>query len=104
MRKMLINAADSEEYRIAIVEDGRLEEFYTDSSIKEQIRGNIYKGVIVNRESALQAVFVDFGAERNGFLQINEIHPEYFVTEWTERGTPDVRKVPEQRSAPSWSR
>ena len=75
---MLINASDPEEYRIAIVEDGRLEEFYTDSSMREQTRGNIYKGVVVNIESSLQAAFVDYGANRHGFIQINEIHPEYF--------------------------
>ncbi|MBW2060698.1 MAG: Rne/Rng family ribonuclease [Deltaproteobacteria bacterium] len=93
MKKMLINASDSEEYRIAIVEDGHLEEVYTDSSIKEQVRGNIYKGVIVNIESGLQAAFIDFGAERNGFLQINDIHPEYYQQEPPKRGWPDIRKA-----------
>ena len=75
---MLINASDPEEYRIAIVEDGRLEEYYTDSSMKEQTRGNIYKGVVVNIESGLQAAFVDYGAKRHGFIQINEMrHPRW---------------------------
>ncbi|MBW1709940.1 MAG: Rne/Rng family ribonuclease [Deltaproteobacteria bacterium] len=90
---MLINASDSEEYRVAIVEDGHLEEFYTDSSIKEQARGNIYKGTIVNIESGLQAAFVDFGAQRNGFLQINDLHPEYFQEDPPERGFPAIQKA-----------
>ena len=93
MKKMFINASDSEEYRVAIVEDGHLEEFYTDSSIKEQIRGNIYKGIVVNIEPGLQAAFIDFGAERNGFLQINEIHPEYYQVQPPERGFPDIKKA-----------
>lgn len=93
MKKMLINASDQEEYRIAIVEDGRLEEFYTDSSIKEQTRGNIYKGLVVNIEPSLQAAFVDYGAKRHGFLQVNEIHPEYFHEDPPKRGWPDIRKV-----------
>jgi len=90
---MIINAADAEEYRIAIVDDGHLEEFYTDSSIKKQTRSNIYKGTIVNIESGLQAAFVDFGAERNGFIQINEVHPEYYQIEPPERGWPDIKKA-----------
>lgn len=90
---MLINASDQEEYRIAIVEDGRLEEYYTDSSMKEQTRGNIYKGVVVNIESGLQAAFVDYGAKRHGFIQINEIHPEYFHEDPPQRGWPDIRKA-----------
>lgn len=93
MKKMLINASEQEEYRIAIVEEGQLLEYYTDSSMKKLTRGNIYKGVITNLESSLQAAFVEFGSERNGFLQINEIHPEYYQEEWLERGWPDIRKV-----------
>jgi ribonuclease E len=90
---MMINASDQEEYRIAIVEDGWLEEYYTDSSTKEQIRGNIYKAVIVNIEPSLQAAFVDCGLERNGFLQINDVHPEYYQKEWLESRLPDIKTV-----------
>jgi len=93
VKKMLINASDPEEYRIAIVEDGRLEEFYTDSSMKKQTRGNIYKGIVVNIEPGLQAAFVDYGAKRHGFIQINEIHPEYFHEDPPQRGWPDIRKA-----------
>ncbi len=76
--KILINAIDPEESRIAKVQDNKLEEFHIESSAREITHGNIYKGTIIRIEPALQAVFVDYGAERNGFLQKNEIHPDYF--------------------------
>ncbi len=76
--KILINAVDPEECRIASVKDSKLEEFQIESSAREIIRGNIYKGVITRLEPALQAAFVDFGAERHGFLQKHEIHSDYF--------------------------
>lgn len=75
---ILINAIDPEECRIAIVKDIRLEEFHIESSGRESIHGNIYKAVISRIEPSLQAAFVDFGAERHGFLQKNEIHSDYF--------------------------
>ena len=79
VKKLLINAVDPEEYRIALIEDGILEEFYIETTAKEQIRGNIYKGVVAHIEPALQAAFVDYGSEKNGFLQADEIHPEYHL-------------------------
>ncbi len=76
--KILINAIDPEECRIAKVKDSRLEEFQIESAGREIIQGNIYKGLIVRVEPSLQAVFVDFGSDRNGFLQQHEIHSDYF--------------------------
>ncbi|OGP60865.1 MAG: ribonuclease [Deltaproteobacteria bacterium RBG_13_49_15] len=76
--KLLINALDAEECRIAKVKDSKLEEFFIESASREIIQGNIYKGVISRIVPSLQAVFVDFGAERNGFLQKHEIHSDYF--------------------------
>jgi ribonuclease E len=76
--KILINAVDPEEVRIAKVKDSKLEEFRIDSAAKEITHGNIYKGIITRVEPSLQAVFVDYGAERHGFLQKNEIHSDYF--------------------------
>jgi ribonuclease E len=76
--KILINAIDPEECRIAIVKDIKLEEFHIESSGRESIHGNIYKAVISRIEPSLQAVFVDFGADRHGFLQKHEIHSDYF--------------------------
>jgi ribonuclease E len=76
--KILINAVDPEEVRLAIVKDSRLEEFHIENASKEILHSNIYKGVITRVEPSLQAVFVDFGAERHGFLQKQEIHSDYY--------------------------
>ncbi len=76
--KILINAVDQEECRIAKVTDSKLEEFHIESASREITQGNIYKGVITRIEPSLQAVFVDYGAERHGFLQRNDIHRDYF--------------------------
>ncbi|OEU68063.1 MAG: ribonuclease [Desulfobacterales bacterium PC51MH44] len=76
--KILINAIDPEECRIARVKDNKLEEFHIESAAREIIHGNIYKAVISRVEPSLQAVFVDYGAERHGFLQKHEIHSDYF--------------------------
>ena len=77
--KILINAVDPEESRIAKVTDNRLEEFNIETTAREITQGNIYKGIVSRVEPSLQAVFVDYGAERNGFLQKQEIHPDYFL-------------------------
>ena len=76
--KMLINAVEAEEYRVAIVKDGILDAFYIESVSSEHIKRNIYKGIIERVEPSLQACFVNYGGERNGFLQLSEVHPEYF--------------------------
>jgi ribonuclease E len=75
---MLINYIPGEECRIAINEDGKLEELYHERASVESHVGNIYKGRITNVEPAIQAAFVDFGAERNGFLHITDLHPKFF--------------------------
>ncbi|MFH1092381.1 MAG: Rne/Rng family ribonuclease [Pseudomonadota bacterium] len=93
MNRMIINAVDPEECRIALLEDGRLEEFYIDSSLRESTLHNIYKGVIHNIEPGLQAVFVNYGAARNGFMQVNDIHPEYFQIDPPERGPLDLKRA-----------
>ena len=77
-KEMLINSSQDEECRIAIVEDGRLEELYVERANQDNFVGNIYKGKIVNMEPAIQAVFVDFGVGRNGFLHISDVEPRYF--------------------------
>ena len=79
VKKMLINACHLEECRVAVVAEGLLEELDIDiNTRKEATLGNIYKGVITRVEPSLQAVFVDYGAGRNGFLSINDVHPSYF--------------------------
>ncbi len=77
-QEMLINVAQPEECRIAIVEDGVLEELYTERTSADNYVGNIYKGKIVNLEPSIQAAFVDFGVGRNGFLHISDVEPQYF--------------------------
>jgi ribonuclease E len=76
--KILINAVDYEECRIAKVTDSKLEEFHIESSSREITHGNMYKGIITRIEPSLQAVFVDYGAERHGFLQRHDIHRDYY--------------------------
>jgi ribonuclease E len=77
-QEMLINVAQPEECRIAIVEDGALEELYVERAGQDNYVGNIYKGVVVNLEPSIQAAFVDFGVGRNGFLHISDVEPQYF--------------------------
>lgn len=77
-KEMLINVSQPEECRIAIVEDGILEELYVERASRENWVGDIYKGKIVNLEPSIQAAFVDFGVGRNGFLHISDVEPQYF--------------------------
>ena len=77
-QEMLINVAQPEECRIAIVEDGILEELYIERTSQDNYVGNIYKGKVVNLEPSIQAAFVDFGVGRNGFLHISDIEPQYY--------------------------
>ncbi|MEC7500670.1 MAG: Rne/Rng family ribonuclease [Planctomycetota bacterium] len=76
--EMLINVSQPEECRIAIVEDGVLEELYIERSSQDNYVGNVYKGVVVNLEPTIQAAFVDFGVGRNGFLHISDVEPQYY--------------------------
>jgi ribonuclease E len=94
IKKMLINASDHEELRVAIVEDGKLEGFYVETASREQTRGNIYKGVIANIEPSLQAAFIDYGGVRHGFLQIGDVRPDLYLNERKqERGLPPIKEV-----------
>lgn len=75
---MLINVSEGEECRIAILEDGKLEELYMERTSSTSHVGNIYKGRVTNVEPSIQAAFVDFGLGRNGFLHISDLMPTYF--------------------------
>jgi len=103
-QEMLINVRQPEECRIAIIEDGILEELYVERTGQDSYVGNIYKGIVVNLEPSIQAAFVDFGVGRNGFLHISDVEPQYF-----RQGGFDPRKSldpngprrpPRPRSAP----
>ncbi|PSF05396.1 ribonuclease E [Marinobacter fuscus] len=78
MKRMLINATHPEELRVALVDGQRLFDLDIESSTREQKKANIYKGRITRVEPSLEAAFVDFGAERHGFLPLKEISKEYF--------------------------
>jgi len=74
---MLINAADAEESRIAVVEDGVLQELHVEISSREAYLGNIYKAKVVNIEPSIGAAFVNFGGTVNGFLHASDVLPAY---------------------------
>src|SRR5687768_5022458 len=79
MKRMLINATQAEELRVAIVDGQTLYDIDIEQPSKEQKKSNIYKGRIVRLEPSLEAAFVDYGAERHGFLPLKEISRDYFV-------------------------
>ena len=81
--KMLINATDREELRVAIIRDNELDGFYIESERSGNLTGNIYKATIERVEKSLQACFVHYGRDKNGFLPLNDVHPEYFFPQET---------------------
>jgi ribonuclease E len=76
--KLLINAEEPEECRVALIEDGKIESFHVATIGRELTKNNIYKGRVAAIEPNLQVAFVDVGLEKNGFLPFSEIHPEYY--------------------------
>ena len=89
-KKMMVNATHPEENRVAIVEDGILTELDIEVAGREPTKGNIYKAVVVRVETGLQAAFVDYGGERLGFLQIDEIN--YATVKPDYKSADDVRR------------
>ncbi|MGA0084837.1 MAG: Rne/Rng family ribonuclease, partial [Steroidobacteraceae bacterium] len=79
MKRMLVNATQAEELRVALVDGQRLYDLSVELPSKEQKKSNIYKGRIARIEPSLEACFVDYGAERHGFLPLKEISREYFL-------------------------
>ena len=77
-KEIIINADMAEEVRIAIVENGRLVDLDIETQSRAKHKGNIYKGIVSNIEDSLEAVFVDFGEEKQGFLPLSEIRPELY--------------------------
>ncbi|MGH8711755.1 MAG: ribonuclease E/G, partial [Burkholderiales bacterium] len=78
MKRMLFNATQSEELRVAIVDGQKLIDLDIESAGKEQRKSNIYKGAITRIEPSLEAAFVDYGGERHGFLPFKEVGRSYF--------------------------
>ena len=92
MKRMLINATQPEELRVALVDGQRLYDLDIESGAREQKKANIYRGKITRIEPSLEAAFVDFGAERHGFLPLKEISRDYFVKE-PSSGRPSIKEV-----------
>tara|TARA_Y100001970_G_scaffold6103_1_gene6954 strand:+ start:12565 stop:14469 length:1905 start_codon:yes stop_codon:yes gene_type:complete len=77
-KKILIDASNSDQTRIALTENDKLDDFEIESYKKNSVKGDVYLAKITRVEPSLQAAFVDFGTNRNGFLPLTEIHPDYF--------------------------
>ncbi len=92
MKRMLINATQEEELRMALVDGQRLYDLNIELPAGERKKANIYKGKITRIEPSLEAAFVDYGAERHGFLPLKEISSEYFVKP-VDSGKPNIREV-----------
>ncbi|MGB9096603.1 ribonuclease E [Erwinia sp.] len=93
MKRMLINATQQEELRVALVDGQRLYDLDIESPGHEQKKANIYKGKITRIEPSLEAAFVDYGAERHGFLPLKEISREYFPGNYNSHGRPNIKDV-----------
>ena len=92
MKRILINATQPEELRVALVDGQRLYDLDIESGAREQKKANIYRARITRVEPSLEAAFVDFGAERHGFLPLKEISREYFIKD-PGNGRPNIRDV-----------
>ena len=90
---MLINATQSEELRVALVDGQQLYDLDIESPGHEQKKSNIYKAKITRIEPSLEAAFVDYGAERHGFLPMKEIAREYFPKGYSFQGRPNIKEV-----------
>jgi len=86
-KEMLINAVHKEQKRMAVVDDGKLVEFNIQMGFKEPITGNIYKGIVLKVERGLQAAFVNYGGEKDGFLPLHDVSSEYFTGQNGKKGS-----------------
>ena len=93
MKRMLINATQQEELRVALVDGQRLYDLDIESPGHEQKKANIYKGKITRVEPSLEAAFVDYGADRHGFLPLKEIARTYFPKGYKFEGRPNIKEV-----------
>ena len=93
MKRMLINATQQEELRVALVDGQKLYDLDIESSVRKQKKANIYKGRITRIEPSLEAAFVDFGGERHGFLPLKEISSSYFRSQPKNGARPYIKEV-----------
>ncbi|CDI04197.1 RNase E: endoribonuclease for rRNA processing and mRNA degradation [Candidatus Competibacter denitrificans Run_A_D11] len=93
MKRMLINATQQEELRVALVDGQRLYDLDIETPSREQKKSNIYKGRITRIEPGLEAAFVDYGTDRHGFLPFKEITRSYFDPQANDGGRPSIREA-----------
>lgn len=93
---MLINAQSPEELRIAVVDGKTLENYQVEAADSRLTRGNIYRGNIVSIQPSLNAAFIDYGAERHGFLPIQDVVPEAYYRDPKGKGRPKIEEVLER--------
>ncbi len=93
MKRILINATQEEELRVAMVDGQKLYDLDIEIQSRVQNKNNIYKGKISRIEPSLDAVFIDFGSERNGFLSLREISKEYFLSDSIPGEKQDIKKL-----------
>ncbi len=96
-RKMLINATRKDDVRAAIVKDGILEQYEVEEASSALLKGNVYKGTVVNIEPSLNACFVEFGANRHGFLSLDDIAPAAWHEPWSGEGRPRIEEIMRRR-------
>ncbi len=93
MKRMLINATQQEELRVALVDGQKLFDLDIETPSREQKKSNIYKARVTRIEPGLEAAFIDYGADRHGFLPFKEINRSYFDPHATEGGRPSIREA-----------
>jgi ribonuclease E len=98
-RTMVINVSGEDECRIAILNEGRLEELFIERGSSQSLVGNIYKGRVTNVEPSIQAAFIEFGLPKHGFLHVSDLQPQYFPN---HKGGPEEvgRKIPRHQRPP----
>lgn len=94
-RVLYVSTVPDEQVEVVITENGVVSEYFVEMAHQSKIRGNIYKGIINNVDTNLQAAFVNFGCGKNGFLQIDEVHPEYYLAPHDDENSkyPPIQKV-----------
>jgi ribonuclease E len=89
-KRILIDAVYPDETRVVIHENNVVQEFDYETAAKKQIKGNIYLAKITRIEPSLQAAFIEYGADKHGFLPFSEIHPDYYQLPVSDRSSPEV--------------
>src|SRR3546814_3970851 len=96
MKRMLINATQAEELRVAIVDGQTLYDIDIEQPSKEQKKSNIYKGRITRLEPSLEAAFIEYGADRHGFLPLKDISRDYFQS-GVDHNKPTIQELLRER-------